>query len=242
MKLAHLKNIAIKELIYKSYSMSFDNFKKLLVLCIGFSALDIVIDSGMDVIYKDEYRWLVPGITASSEIMILSGLKVLLFSLFIICWARVISQKKLSLNFSNYIKVAAFVAIWLVWHYVSFLGIYNLYYAKFAPADLLVIMAGAYLPFVWVRFYSMLARLLENEEIASLSEFLHLTKGQVIRICIALLFVVVPCSIISWSFAVYFHGHILIGEFLLNLILLFFTTIWVNHCFEQNMMLQQKPA
>lgn len=237
MKVVNMSQIAIKKLIYKSYALSFDHFKKFLMLAIGFSFVDILLDCAVDIIYKDEYQWLMPGVNANSEVIMLSIAKVLLFSMFIIFWARVISSKKISWNVSYYIKVASFIGVWLVWHYVSFLGMYNLYNGLFAPFDLLIIVAGAYLPFVWVRFYSMLARLLDNQEIESLSEFLNLTKGQVIKICIALLFVVIPCSIAAWSFAIYFNGNLLLGEFVLNFILLFFTSIWINHCYEQNAML-----
>lgn len=232
-----LNKIAIKKLICQSYSQSFDNFKMLLMICTGFAVVDLAIDWLFDILFREEYRWLLPDATASRHIIMLSIVKVLLFSLFTICWAMVVSKHKMRLSFSYYTKIAVFIAIWLVWHYVSFLGIYNLYNGRFAPVDLLVIVAGAYLPFVWVRFYSLLARLLDNEEIASLSEFLDLTKGQVIRICIALLFVVVPCSIIAWSFTVYFDGNLIIGEFVLNMILLFFTSVWINHCYVQNQML-----
>lgn len=237
MNIGDISKIEINKLIYKSYAMSFDHFKKLLLLVIGFSLADILLDCGLDILYKDEYQWLMPGVNANSEVIMLSVAKVLLFSIFVILWARVISVRKVNWNMAYYIKIASFVGIWLVWHYVSFLGIYNLYHQNFEPVDLLVIVAGAYLPFVWVRFYSMLARLLDNQEIENLSEFLNLTKGQVIKICIALLFVVIPCSIMAWSFAIYYNGNILLGELILNSILLFFTSIWVNHCFEQNAML-----
>lgn len=232
-----LNKIVIKKLICQSYGQSFDNLKMLLIICTGFAMADLAIDCLFDILFREEYSWLLPDATASRHIVMLSIVKVLLFSLFTICWAMVVSKQKIRLSFSYYCKVAVFIVIWLVWHYVSFLGIYNLYNGRFAPVDLLVIVAGAYLPFVWVRFYSLLARLLDNEEIASLSEFLDLTKGQVIRICIALLFVVVPCSIIAWSFTVYFDGNLIIGEFVLNMILLFFTSVWINHCYVQNQML-----
>lgn len=235
-----LNKIAIKKLICKSYSQSFNNFKMLLMICSGFAMADLAIDGLFDILFRDEYRWLLPDATASRHIIMLSIVKVLLFSLFTICWAMVVSKQKIRLSFSYYCKVAVFITIWLVWHYVSFLGVFNLYNGRFAPVDLLIIVAGSYLPFVWVRFYSLLARLLDNQEISSLSEFLYLTKGQIIRICIALLFVVVPCSITAWGFAVYFDGHLIIGEFVLNVILLFFTTVWVNHCYVQNQMLLAK--
>lgn len=228
-----MKKFSIKELIYQSYQLSFSNFAKLCFLIVTFALLEVIAGSGG----KNEYVWLLPEVEASRQIVFLSIGKILFFSLFIICWAAVISKRKIRLTLPYYTKIAAFISIWLIWHYVSFLGIYNLYFQKFAPLDLFIIAAGAYLPFIWVRFYSMLARLLDNQEIGCLAVFFHLTQGQVIRICIALLFVVVPCSVASWSLAAYYDGNVWMGDFILNMILLFFTTIWINHCYAQRAML-----
>lgn len=228
----------IKRIIARSYSLSFNNLKKLIIISGIYSCIGTLLALSMGALYNKGYDWLIPGNNLAKGVALLASIKIILFSLFIISWSDVVSRdNKITRNWTYYIKILTFIAIWLIWHYVSFLGIYYIAIADFTLVNLFIITLGAYLPFIWVRFYSMLAKLLDNKDIENLSMFFHLTKGQTINICMALLFVVIPCGITTWTFVVFYNGNLLLGDFLLNLILLIFTSIWINHCYCQERIL-----
>lgn len=205
----------------------------------GYAFIGAAVAFVFNVAYNRGYDWLVPDMALQLKVASLAFVKVLLFTLFIIQWSKVVSKKLFNRNVFFYVKILSFVSIWLVWHYVSFLGIYYIFSGSFTLSRLFIIAAGAYLPFVWVRFYSMLATLLDKEDIESFAVFLHLTDGQTIRICIALLCVITPCSLCVYWFAVLYSGNVWVGEFLINFILLFFTSIWINHCYVQKKLLRR---
>lgn len=233
-------NLNIKKLILHSYEISLSNFKPLIIMAIAYAFVATVIALVFNVAYREGYHWLVPEISLQIRVAILAAIKVILFTLFIVSWSKIVSKKLFNRNALFYLKIITFVGVWLIWHYVSFLGIYYVIQGDFSAKNLFIIAIGAYLPFVWVRFYSMLARLLDKEDIESLSYFFQLTKGQTIRICMALLCVVAPCSLSVYWFTVLYTGNLWLGEFCINLILLFFTSIWINHCYAQKKFLSQK--
>lgn len=232
-------NLNIKKLIFHSYELSFSNFKPLMVVALVYAFVGTLIALTFNIAYREGYYWLVPDISLQMRVAILAAIKVIIFTLFIVSWSKIVSKKLFNRNALFYLKILTFVSIWLVWHYVSFLGIYYIVVKDFSLRNIFIIALGAYLPFVWVRFYSMLARLLDKEDIESLSCFFQLTKGQTSRICLALLCVVAPCSLSIYWFTILYTGNLWLGEFCINLILLFFTSIWINHCYVQKFFLKK---
>lgn len=232
-------NLNIKKLIVHSYGLSFSNFKPLMVVALAYAFVGTGLALAFNVAYRQGYHWLVPDINLQIGVAVLAAIKVILFTLFIVSWSKIVSKKIFNRDMLFYLKVLTFVSIWLVWHYVSFLGIYYIIKGEFSLPHLFIIALGAYLPFVWVRFYSMLARLLDKEDIESLSCFFQLTQGQTIRICMALICVVGPCSLSIYWFTLLYTGNLWLGEFCINFILLFFTSIWINHCYVQKTFLKE---
>lgn len=229
--------IETKQLIIKPYKILWNHKFPLFLWAIAFSIVDLLADYLINIMYKQEYLWLMPNNKTEIEIVILSIVKVFLLGLFIVRWAEIISPKIRQRNFKYHFKIWLFLWVWLIWHYISFLALYYIYNCEFNVYTIPIIISGLILPFIWVRYYSMFAVLLDNQKIESLKRFLYLTKKQTPKICIALLFIIIPCSLSVVAFETFYQGNIIIAELGLNLILLVFTSLWISHCYCQKDML-----
>lgn len=182
--------------------------------------------------------------------IIYSLLKFLLVTLFSVKWYMFCYQKA-ELNFKNfiytnkiYLKTLGIFAILLLINFLPLISTIILYIRVPNPdwrVEILffaIVSIGYVIPFLFVRFYSIIAFVLNGEKIPPLKEMWLKNSGNLMNLLAGLFLIFILIFIILGSLyrnfqpvadsaGIYIN---LVSEFIYNMVFLFGIALFVNHC------------
>lgn len=243
------------KLAYFPFTYAIDNFMDLLKLASLFALIIGAISLAMGFAYICGLPILLKFYCANSILLFAFHVLIKYFLLFFFAvkWYELISKQK-SLNLSFLLSldlktIKAIGALALMWglNLVPFISFYLLMIRDPNPDVTIeiiyfgIVSIGFLVPFVVLRFYSIFGLILDGVPLPSLQSIWERTKGNSLRIIIALFLIFIIASFTFLNFYLnmqsYDYKHPLwVGissEFVYEMILLILTALFIGHVYAQ---------
>ena len=243
------------KLFYLPYAYVIDNFMPLLKLTMLFALLI----GGLSLITGFSYICGIPLLVKfyCSDSVVLFVIHILLkyFLLFFFAvkWYHLISRqetlnKSFLLSFDrNTLKAIGVLALILGLNMIPFISFYLLYIREPNPDVVIeityfgLVSIGFLVPFVVLRFYSLLGLILDGTPLPKLSAIWEKTKGNSLRIIVSLFFIFMLALFAFFNFYLNMQGYdyshpLWVGissEFVYEFLLLIIWSLFIGHCYAK---------
>lgn len=188
-------------------------------------------------------------------------LKLLIIAAFAVKWCeyalhkKILSWKQLFSPSWRILKLSLLLLLLLLLNCTPFLSSYILYIREPNPdwrveiAFFAVVSIGFLVPFVVLRFYSLVAFVIYGQPLPNLKEMWHKNSGNNLNLLgglfVILIFAAIIFSSLYRNFGIVAHDDsyyiAFVSEFIYNLTYLFFATLLINHCCVQQLFLYGEP-
>lgn len=247
----------IMRLIFSPFAFLVDNAKKFLYLAGSYglfiSLLSFIMGFAYVCLYSVEQKGLLYCSASDINYIIYSLVKFFLIAVFAVKWGEVVfNHQSISIKYlfalhSRDFKIFLVFLLFIALNLVPLLSLYILYIRVPNPDWVVeitffaIVSLGFVVPFVVMRFYSVLAFIISGEKMPTLKDIWDRSEGNTVRLLMALFFIVLLAGFAFMNFffnfkAVAVGNEIYIGiisELLYNVIVLPLFALVVNHCYVQ---------
>ena len=252
---AQQKNIGLIRLIFNPFTSVADNIKNWLkiagIYALFLSILSFVLGFGYICATGIE-----ESIFYCNNSLMLYGvyslLKVIIFGLFIATWLQLYSEKNFNLKqiiniTSSKLKTVLVLLILISLFGFGLLSGYLLMIRipnpnwKIELSYFTIVSSGFLIPIIATRFYALIAFVAQGSIYPNLKQIWKLTSGQTIKIILSLFALLLFLVFIMGNYITSFRYNessnlvifSLLSEFIFNIIVLFFWTLFAGHCHIQ---------
>lgn len=247
----------IIRLIFGPFALLVDNIKKFFYLA-GFyglviSALSFVMGFAYICLFSGEQKDIIYCSSSDINYIIYSIVKFFIIAVFTVKWGEVIFKNQpLSIKYlfaisTRDLKIFLAFLLFIVLNLVPLLSLYILYIRVPNPDWIVeitffaIVSLGFVVPFLVMRFYSVLAFIISGEEMPTLKDIWDRSQGNMVRLLLAIFFIVLLAGFAFLNFFFNFKAAAvgnefyigIISELLYNIIVLLLFALVVNHCYVQ---------
>lgn len=247
----------IMRLVFSPFAILVDNAKKFFYLAVFYgiviSALSFLMGFAYICLFSSKQEGIIYCSNSDVNYIIYSLVKFFLIVVFAVKWGEIIfNRQNLSIKYlfligTRDLKIFLAFLIFIVLNLVPLLSLYILYIRTPNPDWVVeitffaVVSLGFVVPFIVMRFYSVIAFIISGEKMPTLKDIWDRGEGNMVRLLVAIFFIVLLAGFSFVNFFFNFKAAAvgnefyigIISELLYNVIVLLLFALMVNHCHVQ---------
>lgn len=247
----------IMRLVFGPFAILVDNIKKFFYLAgfYGFatSILSFIMGFAYICLFDSEQKGIVYCSNSDINYIFYSLVKFFIIAIFAVKWGEVVfNRQTLSVKYlfaisTRDLKIFFGFLLFIVLNLVPLLSLYILYIRVPNPDWVVeitffaIVSLGFVVPFIVMRFYSVLAFIISGEKIPTLKDVWDRSEGNMVRLLVAIFFIVLLAGFAFMNFFFNFKAAAvgnefyigIISELLYNVIVMLLFALVVNHCYVQ---------